>query len=61
MGAIEVEPGLSVRFPGRSADFAEGVEIGILSILMAQGCPISSARCPIPASAQVSVLAGKLG
>ena len=50
MGAIEVEPGLSVRFPGRSDDFAEGVEVGILSILMAQGMPDITREIPIPAS-----------
>ncbi len=61
MGAIEVEPGLSVRFPGRSADFAEGVEIGILSILMAQGMPDITREVPSSCVAQVSVLAGKLG
>ena len=61
MRAIEVEPGLSVRFPGRSADFAEGVEVGILSILMAQGAPDISREVPNACVDQVSVLAVKLG
>ena len=31
---IHVEEGLSLRFPGRDEEFNEGVEIGILAILM---------------------------
>ncbi|MEJ1162005.1 hypothetical protein [Prosthecomicrobium sp. N25] len=32
---IEVEPGLNLRFPRRSAEFLEGVEIGILAATLA--------------------------
>ena len=34
---IHVEEGLSLRFPGRDEEFNEGVEIGILAVLMSSG------------------------
>jgi hypothetical protein len=34
---IHVENGLSLRFPGRDEEFNEGVEIGILAVLMSSG------------------------
>jgi len=34
---IHVEHGLSLRFPGRDEEFNEGVEIGILAVLMSSG------------------------
>jgi hypothetical protein len=34
---IHVEDGLSLRFPNRDKDFDEGVEIGILAVLMSSG------------------------
>jgi hypothetical protein len=37
MRFVEVEPGLRLRFPGRSEDFADGVEIGALAAAMALG------------------------
>jgi hypothetical protein len=37
MRQIHVEDGLSIRFPGRDEDFNEGVEIGIVAVLMAAG------------------------
>ena len=37
MRRIHVEDGLSVRFPGRSEEFNEGVEIGMLAVLMSSG------------------------
>ena len=37
MRRIQVEDGLSLRFPGRDEEFNEGVEIGILAVLMSTG------------------------
>jgi hypothetical protein len=34
---IHVEDGLSLRFPNRDENFDEGVEIGILAVLMSAG------------------------
>jgi len=34
---IHVENGLSLRFPHRDEEFDEGVEIGILAVLMSSG------------------------
>ena len=34
---IHVEDGLSLRFPNRDQEFNEGVEIGILAVLMSSG------------------------
>ena len=34
---IKVEDGLSLRFPSRGEEFDEGVEIGILAVLMSSG------------------------
>jgi hypothetical protein len=39
MRTIYLEPELRVRFPERSADFDEGVEIGAAAALMALGEP----------------------
>jgi len=37
MRRITIEEGLTLRFPGRDAAFGEGVEIGMLAVLMAMG------------------------
>jgi hypothetical protein len=37
MRQIHVEDGLSLRFPERDEDFNEGVEIGMIAVLMAAG------------------------
>jgi hypothetical protein len=37
MRRIHVEDGLSLRFPNRGEDFNEGVEIGVLAVLMSAG------------------------
>jgi uncharacterized protein YcfJ len=58
---IEVEPGLNLRFPQRSAEFIEGVEIGILAGQLATGV-IDFAR-PVGRAAleQAGALAAGLG
>jgi hypothetical protein len=37
MRHIHLDDGLRIRFPGRSEDFDQGVEIGMIAILMDQG------------------------
>ena len=37
MRRIQIEDGLCVRFPGRGEEFNEGVEIGIIAVLMSSG------------------------
>jgi hypothetical protein len=39
MRHIHLEEGLRLRFPGRSEEFDQGVEIGMLAVLMDQGSP----------------------
>lgn len=43
MRHIQVDDGLRLRFPGRSDEFDDGVEIGIASALMAVGNPFTRA------------------
>lgn len=61
MRHIHLDDGLRLRFPGRSEDFDQGVEIGMLAALMDQGMPefsrwISRANLP-----QVEAIAKQLG
>ncbi len=37
MRQIEIEDGLRIRFPGRDEEFDQGVEIGMLALLMDMG------------------------
>lgn len=37
MRHIHLDDGVRLRFPGRSEDFDQGVEIGMLAVLMDQG------------------------
>jgi hypothetical protein len=37
MRHIHLDDGLRLRFPGRSEDFDQGVEIGMIAVLMDQG------------------------
>jgi hypothetical protein len=39
MRHIHLDDGLRLRFPGRSEDFDQGVEIGMVAVLMDQGIP----------------------
>jgi hypothetical protein len=61
MHHIHLAEGLRIRFPGRSADFDQGVEIGMLAVLMDQSATefrrwISSANLE-----QARALAERLG
>ncbi len=40
MRNIEILDDVRLRFPGRDAEFDLGVEVGSLSVLMAQGMPL---------------------
>ena len=39
MRHLYVQPDLRVRFPGRSEEFNQGVEIGMVALLMSMGQP----------------------
>lgn len=58
---IYVEPGLNIGFPHRSAEFAEGIEIGILAGLMATGSPRFDHHISAASLDQARDLAGPLG
>jgi hypothetical protein len=58
---IEIQPDLTIRFPHRSPEFDEGVEIGIAAALMATG-QHSIERWLSPGSLeQLRAIAAKLG
>jgi hypothetical protein len=58
---IEIEEGLRLRFPGRNADFAEGVEVGAAAVAMARGIRTFT-RCVARGSIeQIREVATRLG
>jgi hypothetical protein len=61
MRHIHVEDGLSLRFPGRDEEFNEGVEIGIMAVLMSAGESAFSRWISTANLAQVRTLAEKMG
>lgn len=61
MRTIEIEDGLTVRFPGRESEFADGVEIGVLAALMGMGLPVIGRAIARDNIEQARKLAGKLG
>lgn len=61
LDVIEIEPGLRIKFPGRSDDFCLGVEVGILAGELASA-PMSLTRSIAVANVlQVRELASKFG
>jgi len=58
---IEVEEGLRVRFPGRGASFADGVEIGILLAHLGERQPVIAQTISCGNAEQARVLAAKFG
>jgi hypothetical protein len=58
---IHLEQDLKLRFPGRPAEFDEGVEVGMVAALMALGGGPFSRRLSPTSLDQVRALAGKLG
>lgn len=61
MRRIEIETGLVLRFPQRSADFCDGMEIGLLAMQMASGADTFSRSIAAGNVEQARALADKLG
>ena len=58
---IQIAEGFRVRFPSRSADFAEGVEIGVLTTLLDIGLVEFDRVISVGAKPQAITLAEALG
>jgi hypothetical protein len=61
MRHIELAEGLRIRFPGRSEEFDEGVEVGVAAALMESGLREFSRWTSPESLIQVRELAEKLG
>ncbi|MFC7054090.1 hypothetical protein ACFQI3_15460 [Hansschlegelia quercus] len=61
MRTIHVEQDLRFRFPGQSADFDEGVEIGLLIARMADGVIAFEQTVAASTLEQASAVATRLG
>lgn len=61
MHHIHLAEGLRLRFPARSADFDQGVEIGVLAVLMSQDTAEFSRRISTANLGQVRALAEQFG
>ena len=61
MRHIHLDDGLRLRFPGRSEDFDQGVEIGMIAVLMDQASPSSRAGSRAPTLSQVQAIAKQMG
>lgn len=61
MRRIEVGDGLELGFPGRSADFREGFEVGLLAAALLYGAPTVTLGVSVRAIPQVADLARQLG
>jgi hypothetical protein len=61
MQHIHLNEGVRLRFPARSLDFAQGVEIGMLAMLMSQDTAEFSRRISSANLGQVRALAEQLG
>jgi hypothetical protein len=57
MRKIEIVDDLRLRFPGRDNEFNVGVEVGALSVLMAQATPLIERRLSIDAVEQLRPIA----
>jgi hypothetical protein len=58
---IQIAEGFRVRFPSRSAEFAEGVEIGVLTTLLDMGLVEFNRVISVAARRQAIALADALG
>ena len=58
---IQIAEGFRVRFPSRSAEFAEGVEIGVLTTLLDMGLVEFNRVISVTARQQAVTLADALG
>ncbi|RDI58518.1 hypothetical protein [Microvirga subterranea] len=61
MRHIHLDEGLRLRFPGRSEEFDQGVEIGMLAVLMDQGSVEFTRWISRANSDQARALAKQLG
>jgi hypothetical protein len=61
MRHIHLDDGLRLRFPGRSEDFDQGVEIGMIAVLMDQGSPEFSRWIARSNLSQVEAIAKQMG
>ncbi len=61
MRHIHLDDGLRLRFPGRSEDFDQGVEIGMLAVLMDQETPEFSRWISRANLGQVEAIARQMG
>jgi len=61
MRHIHLDNGLRLRFPGRGEEFDQGVEIGMLAVLMDSGLPEFSRRIGRDNLDQVRAIARQMG
>ncbi|KLK93163.1 hypothetical protein AA309_10230 [Microvirga vignae] len=61
MRHIHLDDGLRLRFPGRSEEFDQGVEIGMLAVLMDQEIPEFSRWISRANLGQVEAIAKQMG
>jgi len=61
MHHIHLTESVRLRFPARSADFDQGVEIGMLAVLMSQDLPEFTRRISGANLGQARALADQLG
>lgn len=57
MRTIEIIEDVRLRFPHRGAEFDTGVEVGALSVLMAQGAPLIQRELSVAATEQLRPIA----
>ncbi|MBA1158224.1 hypothetical protein [Microvirga mediterraneensis] len=61
MRHIHLDDGLRLRFPGRTEDFDQGVEIGMIAVLMDQGLGEFSRWIARSNLSQVEAIAKQMG
>jgi hypothetical protein len=57
MRTIEIIEDVRLRFPGRDAEFDLGVEVGSVSVLLAQGAPLVQRTLSVAAVEQLRPIA----
>lgn len=57
MRKIEILDDVRLRFPGRGAEFDVGIEVGAVSVLMAQGHPVIQRELSQAAAEQLRLIA----
>lgn len=61
MRKIQIIEDVRVRFPGRDKEFDLGVEVGAVSVLLAQGYPVVEREISVEALDQVRPIADRFG